>query len=381
MLALPEIAITRNSIHHMDLFALCNALADKSVDMILCDLPYYAVVAEAWDNQWHSESHFVDWLDFVLVEFRRILKPTGSMYLFASHKLHATVEYKVRQYFNVLNNIVWVSNGATTKRADRTKLRSYIPTTEHIIFAEHRFQDKASGYSDSILKLKKDLYLDAEQALKCEIFGSYLKTEVERSGKTAREIAQLFPSASGGLTGCVSNWYLGHNIPTKTQYELIKIFLGNADYLRKDYEELRKDYEELRKDYEELRKDYEELRKDYEELRRPFYLDLAGDNECNVWMFQPPSKRIHPTQKPIEMFEHILRVSSREGDLVFDPCMGSGTTAVAARNTGRDYICGDSHRPYVELARERVMNSDPYQASIDKKTGMVQKSLFEGVTI
>jgi site-specific DNA-methyltransferase (adenine-specific) len=89
---------------------------------------------------------------------------------------------------------------------------------------------------------------------------------------------------------------------------------------------------------------------------------------------------LHPTQKPVSLFEYLIKTYTQAGELVFDPCVGSGTTAVAARNTGRDYICGDFTREYVDMARERVRNSDPFKASIDKKTGVKQLSLFENIT-
>lgn len=62
----------------------------------------------------------------------------------------------------------------------------------------------------------------------------------------------------------------------------------------------------------------------------------------------------HPTQKPEPLISFLIRTYSRRGDVILDPYCGSGTTALAARNTGRHYICGDSHLPYVEIARQRL---------------------------
>jgi len=47
---------------------------------------------------------------------------------------------------------------------------------------------------------------------------------------------------------------------------------------------------------------------------------------------------LHPTQKPVDLFEYLIRTYTNEGDVVLDNCMGSGTTAVAYINTGRNYI-------------------------------------------
>jgi len=66
----------------------------------------------------------------------------------------------------------------------------------------------------------------------------------------------------------------------------------------------------------------------------------------------------HPTQKPVALFEYLIRTYTQPGETVFDPCVGSGTTAIAARNTGRNYIVGDSSAEYVQVARDRL--AQPY---------------------
>lgn len=58
----------------------------------------------------------------------------------------------------------------------------------------------------------------------------------------------------------------------------------------------------------------------------------------NVLTFPCQREGLHPTQKPVALFEYFIRTYTNEGDLVLDCCMGSGTTKVACRNTGRDYI-------------------------------------------
>jgi site-specific DNA-methyltransferase (adenine-specific) len=62
----------------------------------------------------------------------------------------------------------------------------------------------------------------------------------------------------------------------------------------------------------------------------------------------------HPTQKPVDLFRYLIRTYTRPGDLVVDPCVGSGTTALAARAEGRRYIVGDSSAEYCEVARKRL---------------------------
>ena len=65
-------------------------------------------------------------------------------------------------------------------------------------------------------------------------------------------------------------------------------------------------------------------------------------------------ERIHPTQKPVPLFMQILKKYSKPGDLVLDPFLGSGTTAIACLRTGRHYIGIEKHEPYFVKAQERI---------------------------
>ena len=63
---------------------------------------------------------------------------------------------------------------------------------------------------------------------------------------------------------------------------------------------------------------------------------------------------LHPTQKPVALMEYLIRTYTNPGDVVLDNCMGSGTTGVACRNTGRAFIGIERDDGYFELARRRV---------------------------
>lgn len=62
----------------------------------------------------------------------------------------------------------------------------------------------------------------------------------------------------------------------------------------------------------------------------------------------------HPTAKPVELFEYLIKTYTNKGDTVLDNCMGSGTTAVAAVNTGRNFIGFETDADYFRIANERV---------------------------
>jgi site-specific DNA-methyltransferase (adenine-specific) len=65
-------------------------------------------------------------------------------------------------------------------------------------------------------------------------------------------------------------------------------------------------------------------------------------------------KNEHPTQKPVALFEYLIRTYTNEGDLVLDNCAGSGTTGVACKNLGRNYILIEKEKKYVDIARDRI---------------------------
>jgi site-specific DNA-methyltransferase (adenine-specific) len=63
---------------------------------------------------------------------------------------------------------------------------------------------------------------------------------------------------------------------------------------------------------------------------------------------------LHPTQKPVELFEYLIKTYSNEGDVVLDNCMGSGTTAIACINTNRRYIGFELDPEYFRIAQRRI---------------------------
>jgi site-specific DNA-methyltransferase (adenine-specific) len=62
----------------------------------------------------------------------------------------------------------------------------------------------------------------------------------------------------------------------------------------------------------------------------------------------------HPTQKPVALFEYLLKTYSNEGMTIFDPCMGSGTTGVACKNLNRNFIGIEKDEGYFKIAEQRI---------------------------
>lgn len=63
---------------------------------------------------------------------------------------------------------------------------------------------------------------------------------------------------------------------------------------------------------------------------------------------------VHPTQKPVALFEYLIKTYTNEGDLVLDNCAGSGTTGVACQNLNRNYILIEKEPEYIEIIKKRI---------------------------
>ena len=74
----------------------------------------------------------------------------------------------------------------------------------------------------------------------------------------------------------------------------------------------------------------------------------------NVLFVQTVTGGIHPTQKPVELCEYLIQTYTRPGEVVADLCAGSGTTAVAALNTGRRFVCFETAPAFYVAASERI---------------------------
>jgi adenine-specific DNA-methyltransferase len=320
----------------------------QAADLILTDPPYFKVKKLEWDNQWGDAKEFIDWMDLSLKEFERILAANGSLYLFASPKMAARVEVLIGKRFEVLNRIRWTKDAGWHKKAQQTALRSFLSPWEEIIFAEHYGADNMAkgeaGYAAKCDELRGFVF---------EPLRAYIADEWKRAGLTKKDadLATGTQMASHYLTR--SQWAL----PTEANYEKLRAYANRNDneYLRREYEYLRREYEYLRREYEELRREYEELRREYEELRRPFSV-TADVPFTDVWTFPTVKsyKGKHPCEKPAELLEHIIQVSSRDDDIILDPFMGSGSTLLAARKLGRKSIGIEMDEEWCEKVSQRL---------------------------
>jgi adenine-specific DNA-methyltransferase len=280
------------TLHNTDCLTLLAQLPDNSIDLIATDPPYYKVKGEAWDNQWQSKADFFVWIDRILAECHRVLKPAGSLYLFAGPHLATQVELAVCEHFNLLNHIIWRKPSGRHNGCNKESLRRYFPQTEHIMFAESK---KKRPFAFEPIRR----YLDDARAA---------------AGISRKQIDQACSCQMSGHWFDRSQW----SFPSRTHYQTMDRLFGGP---LKPYMKLKAEYKAIK------------------EQRRHFSVTKHVPY-TNVWDFKPvqwyPGK--HPCEKPMDLMRHIIEASSSPGDVVLDTFTGSGSTAIACLEVDRTFI-------------------------------------------
>lgn len=309
--------------------------------VLLTDPPYFKVKPDDWDRQWKQSSQFLAWLGEVIDASLPLLLPSATAWVFAGPALVSQIERDVvGPRMRVLNSVRWVKADSMHNRAHVPSLRRYMTAWEGIILAEQF----------------ADVYEDQSFALHQQVFaplGRYIREERESAGLSRKDVARTLSGYKNleSATANVSNWELGKNLISLADYASVRDALNGSGG-----EYLTRAHEDLRRECEELRVEFETLRREHEHLRRPFYLDRATGPVSDVWNFPSveyyPGK--HPCEKPQSMLRHMIETTSRPGDLILDPFAGSGSTARAARATGRRSVLIEKDERYCEALASKL---------------------------
>lgn len=89
------------------------------------------------------------------------------------------------------------------------------------------------------------------------------------------------------------------------------------------------------------------------------YIQEFENYPSQVLKIQSDGNTKHPTQKPVALFEYLIKTYTNEGELVLDNCAGSGTTAIACLKTNRNYILIEQESKYCEVANRRIAEFMP----------------------
>jgi site-specific DNA-methyltransferase (adenine-specific) len=282
-----------------DSIEILKHIPDHSIGLILTDPPYHTTKKKniVNDTAFKNDQEFIIWLSDYAAEWKRILRPNGTLFMFCSSEMAARLELLLSNSFNILSSIVWTKPNEPgfdgwKQKMKKEALRQWYAHTERIIFAEPAFEGNLGR----------------------SYFANFLKKHRNIVGISTHDLAEItgfYGKVNHG--GTISNWEAGRNIPSKEQYlKIVNVFLssGKIKYMP-----------------------------DYEDIIRPFSVDSTVEF-TDVWNFPSvrPYKGKHPAEKPIEMLKHAIISTTYEDDIVLDCFAGSGSTGIASLLTNRRTI-------------------------------------------
>lgn len=297
-----------------DSLALLRRVPTESVSLVLCDPPYHSTKKGNiyGDKAFKDDQRFLEWLGEYAGEWQRILKPSGTLYVFCSSEMAARLEVLLSRHFRPLNHITWTKPNdpgfdGWKGKMNKEALRRWYPHSERILMFEHGTYGLATATQRSPL-------------------GQYLRDARQAAGLSAHELTERI-GAYGAVNhgGAVSNWECGRNTPSREQYEDIRRVLEASATVAPMPE--------------------------YEDIVRPMSV-VRGAQFTDVWDFMSvrPFKGKHPAEKPQDLLMHMISASSRPGDIVLDCFAGSGSTGVAALRLGRRAVCIEIEQRWVSRA-------------------------------
>ncbi|WP_109399519.1 site-specific DNA-methyltransferase [Proteus sp. TJ1640] len=335
-------------LYNNDALIVLKALPENCIDLIVTDPPYFRVKSCAWDNQWANEAEYLAWLDDVLTEFWRVLKPNGSLYLFCGSKLASDTELLVKGRFNMLSHIIWAKPSGPWRRQNKESLRAFFPSTERILFAEHYQRPVQAKGAEFVIKCRE---------LKQQVFKPLMDYFID-----ARSALQVGVKQINKVTGKkMANHWFGRSqwqLPLRDDYQKLQMLFSQRATHIDQLSPLLRTYDDLLSEHKVSQIRYQVLVEEYGLSKRPFFV-TADVPYTDVWTYSPvqyyPGK--HPCEKPSDMMEHIIRSSSREGDLVADFFMGSGATLKAALKLNREVLGVELEKERFEQTEKEINNT------------------------
>lgn len=317
----------------MDAFELLKQLPDKSVDLVLIDPPY-----NIGKDEWDKVENYTEWFGSVLKEIERVLKENGSFYFWHNQfptiaKIQGWIEQNTKFIFKSL--ITWEKYQTNKQYFGRTVLmgvnntskRNYFPMAEYCLFYVCKSDEQAF-----------ENYLD------------YMTKEKINLGWNCSKINEFLNYKS-----IANHWFKNGEI--QNQPRLIQ---------KKDYKKLQ--------ETGFFQMPYNELVSLFNDLRYTF--NFVRTDITTTWLYPPTKKEGHLTPKPLEIIKDIISHSSNKGDVVLDCFVGSGTTAVACKKLGRNFICCDNNAGYVEIANKRLAQQSVADFTLPNGNPAMQESLI-----
>ena len=321
-----------------DSLALIRKVPKQSVSLILTDPPYHATKKKNiyGDTAFEEDQHYLDWMNEYAVEWRRILRPNGSLFCFCASEMAARLEVLFSKDFNILSHVVWTKPNEPgfdgwKQKMKKESLRQWYAHTERIIFAEPA----------------------CDGNLHRSPFANFLREVRTQAAMTSNQLAEI-TGAYGKVNhgGAISNWETGRNIPSREQYDKICVALlatGKIDSMPP-----------------------------YEDVIRPFMVD-ASKEFTDVWTFPSvrPYKGKHPAEKPSSMLEHAIESTTFPGDIVLDCFAGSGSTGIAAVKLGRRSVSMEIEPDWAARIASRLQLENRRDPNDSHAVQRPQKSMLD----
>ncbi|WP_259345379.1 site-specific DNA-methyltransferase [Aerococcus urinaeequi] len=285
--------------------------------MILTDLPYGTI------KNADLGKHDTSW-DVVIEPKKiydianRILRKNGKMVLFGNEPFSSKLINESIPNIPFSYRMIWLKDQPAFSMYIGCKKRPMSYYEDILVFS------KLGGLENS--------GVNANHPLK-EMFNEAL----DRSGKTKRFFIDLVgSSASHYFTDGVQ-----FRIPTESKFDLIR-----------DCIDIGYSYDELKAI--DLKYKQYETEKHYGNYPSVFNLWEGNKYKSNILKYKKDYDGYHPTQKPVALLEDLIKTYSNEGDTVVDLTMGSGSTGVACKNTGRNFVGIELDDEYFGTAKERI---------------------------
>lgn len=295
------------SVRNVDVLEGFKSIEDKSQDLIIADPPYYKAINEKWDKQWKTEKEYLDWCKLWFDECVRVLKDTGSFYCYGNFDILS--KQKVLLFDNKLifrQNITLDKGLKSIAGRTSDKLRMFPTASEYLLFYVKK-NDNGTSVNE------------------------YLRSELNRYG-IANDINKHFWVNGWAKQGSnIASHFFGNNeqncLPTIEQYKRLQ----TTGFFQKEYSELEAMY-----------------------LQDRFIFNLPYAT-TDVWDFTPDKVRYgHPTQKPQNICQRIVKASSNENGNVLIPFGGSGSEIVACQELKRNCIVFETESQYVDIINQRL---------------------------
>ena len=95
------------NLYNGDCLEIMKQIPEKSIDLVLCDLPYFKIVKNDFDNQWKHLSDYLQWVEQIIVEYSRITKSNSNVFIFTSRQYNRYICSILDKYFDEKRIIIW----------------------------------------------------------------------------------------------------------------------------------------------------------------------------------------------------------------------------------------------------------------------------------